>query len=81
MLLMQANLLFILSFPVFQLKKSRNQEVKEVSGNYITLGRAAIRLGPRQSHFRAMSLMVCIFPHRTHRAPHYAECQVTVNGA
>lgn len=57
---MQANLLLILSFPVFQLKKSRNQDVKEVFGNYITLGRAAIRLGPRQSHFRSMSLIVCV---------------------
>lgn len=70
---MEANLLLILSFPVFQLKKSRNQEVKEVSGNYISLGTAAIRLGPRQSHFRSMSLIVCIFLHRTH----CAECQVT----
>lgn len=71
---MQANLLLILSFPVFQLKKSRNQDVKEVFGNYITLGRAAIRLGPTQSRFRSVSLIVCIF---LHRAPHCAECQVT----
>lgn len=62
MLLMLANLLLILSFPVFQWKKSRNQEVKEVSGNYITLDRAAIRFGPRQSHSGSVSLIVCIFP-------------------
>lgn len=76
MLLMLANLLLILSFPVLQSKKPRNQEVKEVSGNYITLGSTAIRLRPRQSHSRSMSLIVCIFPQRTHSATHCAECQV-----